>query len=1099
MRRSKAFVLITVVLMFVTLLSGCSKVLEDSQKYIVKVTVKTLDSESGKVVKTATTKTSSGKQGSTSDGVTTFQLEGEKDYTFISTAPYYNETQEKAHIGKDNIIITTKISTVKGKIAGRVVTEDDEGVEGAQVDLIELGKKTESDSEGNFAFEKVPINDNQTHTIIIEKAGFGQRTISNIKLEVSEEVKDLGKVILSSNPGILSGKVTDLEGTELNNIDVSIVEAGKSTSTDYNGSFEIEVMPGTYTVKFTNSNYSDIEEVVTIESDENKFINIKMEPKPGSISGIVVDNYGDPIYGVQVSIFGIDEIVETLSNGHFKFETIPPGNYTLEFSHPSFRVYNENVKVKSKQEAVMGNIMLQEKTGMLTGRVLEEGTDNPIANANVKVRETGEYVSTNSDGYYTFNNIRVADYTLEITATSFSSEVIKNVIVKENSVTSLDDVWLIKDPATVMGTVKDSLTNNALSNVLVVLNELDLIVETDESGSFKIEGIKAGSYSMTLTLNNYYQKNIDNLYLGPNETINLGTIQLDPEPCKITGITTPDAEVKIVETGEKLYVDDTGSFLLQNIQPGSYQINITLNNYFAKSLNIELTPGQFHDLGDVSLEAMPGKIIGSSNADTITILDIDEIIENTASTFNFDELAPGEYRLKFDKENYYSQEILIDVGPNQVEDIGTITLEPIPATINGYTDSDVRVKLLETGEEIIVGEGYFEFKDLEPRQYTISFTKEHFSSKEFTREVGPNEIIDLGTIHLEPIPATIIGQTNATEVKIVETEKVAAISNGVFTLENVQPGDYTVSFSRSNYFKRDINITVGPEETKDMGTIELEPNPGTIKGYLDSTYDVTLIQTGDSYNESGYFEFGDLTPGSYMVKVEKEDYYYKLYNIDLDAGQTKELGSITLNSTLPGVGETKLDEKVVSILRTEEGITDEYFNIDFPQTIHYFLSAYGTTNPGYARIYRPSGSQLVGISASSYTEKTKNGEIYVTELGSYRAYVKSTRGITTLDSVGSVDVYYYDDIGKPEISFDKTWGYGSSSYSIYISATDEHTGVEQVKYRLTDSQNPPSSYYSISNNTYVEINNSGTWYLHVIAIDKNGNEGYRREGPYIVN
>lgn len=1095
--KNKYFILILLLLLFVLFVTGCDKMLEDSKKYIVTVTVKNVDIDTGEQIRTATTKTEDGKQGSTSNGVTTFSLEGNKEYTFISNAPYYNESKKKAFVGKENILITIEMSKVKSKITGHIVDSQGNNVKEAIVELTDLGKKTESDENGKFVFENIPSSGDKTYTINIEKTGYGKRIVSNVKV-VGNDTVDLGKIVLSSNPGIISGKVTDINGAELNNINVNVVELGRSARTDYSGSFTISVPPGTYTIRFTHSNFDDVEEVVTVESDENKFINIKMEPKPGSISGIVLDNYGQPVYGVQVSILGINKSVKTLSNGHFVFDEIPPGNYTLEFSHPSFRVSNQKVTVKSNQETVMGNIMLQEKTGMLTGRVLEEETGNSIPNANVKVRETGEYVSTNSEGYFTFSNIRVGEYTLDITAISYSSAVINNVVIKENSVTTVNDVWLVKDPATLVGTVKDSVSGEPLSGVLLVINELDLRVETDNNGSFRLEGIKAGSYSITVIYDNYFQRNITGVYLGPNETLNLGTINLEPRPGKITGITTPGAEVRIAETGKRVVVNDTGSFILQDIVPGKYTLNITLANYYAKSYDITISPGELLELGDVSLEPMPGRIVGSSNAESITILELDRKINNTADTFSFDNVYPGEYRLLFEKDNYYSREIIVVVNPNQTVDVRTVTLEPMPGIIRGYTDSGVKVRIAETKQEIIIDGGYFEFTDLKPGNYTLSFTKAHYYSKEITKSVGPNETVDLGTIHLDPIPATIFGRTNATEVTIVETSKKATVSNNTFTLNSILPGTYTLRYTRDNYYTTEITVTVGPEDNYDAGTVNLEPYPGKITGYLYSNYNVILIQEGKSLNKSGYFEFTDLKPGNYTVKVERDGYYYSLINLVLNPGENKNLGTIRLIE-LPDL------EQKTETVQVNFNMNSKYFNVKFEQTIYWYIYAWGESvfniggwdhQIGEGRIVDPEGTTVVTVRHKGDGSTSDSGSFRATKLGNWRVYMSV--GGDGGDEGASGWVRYQEDRGKPRINFSRTWGYGEPSYTVYINATDEHSGISRVEYNISKNENQHTLPFTITNGSFVTINSPGTWFLHVKAIDNNGNERYQVEGPFII-
>jgi len=1109
-KNRKTLVLLVILLIFAIGLTGCSSS-SGSKKYIVTITTKVIDNTTGKVVQTATTKTASGKQGSTSGGITKFTLDGNKEYTFISSAPYYVTNKKRVRIGKENIVITIKLSQEEGKILGRVTDEGGSGLKGATVSLVELNKKTETNSDGTFKFIEVPIT-GATYTLEVNKSGYGKRTLANLEIPTGENKKDVGKIVLSNNPGILSGKITDPTGSALNGVNVSIVELGRTKTTDYSGNFEFEVLPGTYSLEFTNSDYQKVTREETVQSDKTTFVSIEMTPKPGQISGIVLDNYGVPINDVQVSILGANKQTKTLSNGHFLLEDVPPGNYTLEFIHPQFQIYNVTADVKRAQETNLGNIMLQEKTGMLTGRVLEDSTGNPIANVNVEIQETGVSTSTNSNGYYTFNNLRIGTYKLQISAVNYSTEEVSNVVVKENSVTSLNDVRLIKDPATILGNVKDSLTGASLENVTVTVNETGDSFKTNTTGSFKIENLKSATYSLTLTFANYYSKTISSIYCGPDSTTNLGTIQLDPKPVKITGVTTPGATIEIQETGDSVTVDSTGSFVFTGLNPGTYTINITKSNYRSKTKSLETKPGQTYDLGDLTLSPLPGSIVGSSNADTITIKETGQTLSNTASTFKFDNLQPGDYTLEFTRPNYQTKSINITVDPNQITDIGTVTLDPIPSTIKGYVDSsltDVEIKLIETAEiKTLANGGYFVFSNLEPGAYNIEFRKTSYYIKTITKDIVPNEVIDLGTITLNPKPGKIVGSTNADTVKIKETGQTVTVTNGSFTLDKVKPGSYTLRFTKTNYYPKEISVTVNPNTVIDVGTTNLNPMAGTIQGYLNNSADVVLVQENKvKYSQSGYFSFNNLLPGDYIVKVAKSNYYPKAFNITVQPEGTIDLGSININQVLPGALVSPRYEYITDSLYvgTSQSNTKS-FNAQ-STIISYSMKARAdwsgspsNTSHSYARILDNSNNELVELAASGDDiEHTKSGTLNITP----GTFIMECIGGWNADNptYAEVDVDYYNDYAPPKINTNKTWANSAVSHTISITFDDVNTqesGFNKAKYKITNSIQEPS-FYDNYDGSDITLNNPGTWYIHIKAYDNVGNQSYKVIGPFIVN
>ncbi len=57
--------------------------------------------------------------------------------------------------------------------------------------------------------------------------------------------------------------------------------------------------------------------------------------------------------------------------------------------------------------------------------------------------------------------------------------------------------------ATLSGTVTDASTGEAIQNATVTVSETGQTATTDENGSFNIENVEAGSYSISVKANGY--------------------------------------------------------------------------------------------------------------------------------------------------------------------------------------------------------------------------------------------------------------------------------------------------------------------------------------------------------------------------------------------------------------------------------------------------------------------------------------------------------------------------------------------------------------------------------------------------------------------
>ena len=118
------------------------------------------------------------------------------------------------------------------------------------------------------------------------------------------------------------------------------------------------------------------------------------------------------------------------------------------------------------------------------------------------------------------------------------------------------------------------------------------------------------------------------------------------------------------------------------------------------------------------------------------------------------------------------------------------------------------------------------------------------------------------------------------------------IDDGEFVLEDLDPGDYTLLFSKTGYYSSgDIPVTV-TASTDIQQSIELEENPdastGTISGVITNATDIpiagafvglytstdgtpeTLIATTYT-NITGWYMFGGIAAGEYIVKAKASE------------------------------------------------------------------------------------------------------------------------------------------------------------------------------------------------------------------------------------
>lgn len=89
---------------------------------------------------------------------------------------------------------------------------------------------------------------------------------------------------------------------------------------------------------------------------------------------------------------------------------------------------------------------LQEGTGSIYGCVTDFATGNPIHNANVQLRPTGETTLTGSDGMYEFLDLKDGDYSITASKAEYGELIDDYVIQVKNGLRMRRDVQIEKIP-----------------------------------------------------------------------------------------------------------------------------------------------------------------------------------------------------------------------------------------------------------------------------------------------------------------------------------------------------------------------------------------------------------------------------------------------------------------------------------------------------------------------------------------------------------------------------------------------------------------------------------------------------------------------------
>jgi 5-hydroxyisourate hydrolase-like protein (transthyretin family) len=706
-----------------------------------------------------------------------------------------------------------------------------------------------SDQNGAFRLGNI-----QTGALNVRAAatGYGSSTVGVIVTALN-----LSTVRLSLSPltGILSGKVTDVDGNPISNTSIKVIDSKDAVVTtvltDGDGTYQIqELNPVRYTVTANAEGFGSIIATGAVVADQTSALNFILVLNTGSVTGNVFNSVGGtPLTGAVVELKRISPFGPVFgaavsdSDGNYSLGLITVGTYTLTVTKENYGSESASILVETDVTNVQ-NFELVPNPSSVSGVVASGGTlltDTVVTLIDSRGVTVAE-IQTDADGRFFLQNFTPGVYALIVNNPDYQSGTLGFAVIPGQTATV--NFELIPLPGILTGTVFDQINGTAIQGAVVQLFFNDSVqpselAVTDASGTYVISGLAPGLYTAFFTAPNY-----DVFLTGVNILANDTAIIngfLSPNPGTVTGtVNGPDgviagADIKVVDVNGAIVgaavSDAEGNYAIGNLPVGTYAITVTAEGFSSDKQGISISPGGFETVnfllpaesgrttGKVTNEEgepLPGTIINISSSDKVIIA---SAVTDKNGDYIIEDLLPETYVVQAVKPLYGITSVgtLIDRNGTSVSDIvllpmfGSVTGTVLDQNGAPITNQTISISLFDLYDSLVVSvlsqpDGTYLVPEVTPGEYLLSVTTRGFNPLTVAVTVNNAEttLQDLQLSSLGgSIRGTVIDSSTSEPVPgvVANIKNIAGIpivsiitdQDGGFETPNVPPGTVIIS------------------------------------------------------------------------------------------------------------------------------------------------------------------------------------------------------------------------------------------------------------------------------------------------------------------
>jgi len=451
-------------------------------------------------------------------------------YTLRATNPTHEDVVVPlvaVEPGGDTNVGTRMMLVARGRLEGAATRQGAaaDGHGGIQVEVVgEPGRLGFTAPDGAWAIEGVPVGQ---YTVRATAEGYLAAAASDVSV-VKDAVTTVPALALSANPGSIAGSVT-LEGLSEPALGIAeILVAGQTVPAAGDGGFEVlDVAAGTYTLTARAPGYG-IEQVIAVVAPgaQTDLDPIALRTARGDLAGTAELEGESEHAGILVEVQGTGFSAISNALGEWTIRGVPAAQYAIRASAAGYNpTITPDITVLEDEEVVVPLMTLTANPGSLSGVIELEGLAAGFWDGvTVTIEGTGLSEVTAADGSFGFAAVPAGTYPLTAMVSGYS--------------TARTVITVLAGQPTDAGLIPLSIARGAIAGLATLAGEGDhsgITVEVDNqgyagvtgvTGSYRIEGVPTGTYSLTAHKDGYTTRQVGAVTVLEDQTVTAADVQL---------------------------------------------------------------------------------------------------------------------------------------------------------------------------------------------------------------------------------------------------------------------------------------------------------------------------------------------------------------------------------------------------------------------------------------------------------------------------------------------------------------------------------------------------------------------------------------------